>query len=779
MANERLLVLEDHGELREQTRHILTDAGYRVQVAATHAEAIDLARREPFDLLVADILLPDGSGIDTFQQMRALCPGLAGIVITGYSTWETAMNALRVGFCGFIVKPFVPEQLIATVVSALEQESLRRENARLSALVPLYELSRAFVGTVELDELLQQIIAIVQQETSADSVSLLLFDDDHRALRISAAVGLPAGIADIVDLQNTVAGRVAARGEPVIIAENVPLDPEIRKAMRERSDISSAMSLPLIARGQVIGVLNASRHCGGQSFSHGHLGLATVLASQAAISIDNARLFQQLKRLSEISQTLASAMDLDEAIATIVAAPQRLVRAHGAVLWLLEDETLRLVKAEGLEGIPVPPLAHASVRAQFSADNGGGWATLPLQHSEKTIGALMVRFNTNQPRDERLGVLKTFALAAGAVLESHRLRAREANAFRELDRAVRADLSIRQMLEHMLDQMLRACQAEGGAVFLWDAEHDRLEPWITTGMEARADWARTIIREGRAGIVTDQRDTNAAAMGAPMRVGSRVEGAIILARSMRLGSFHARQLDLLSTLTSSAALIVRNTQLYARSEEAAIAEERTRIAREIHDGLAQDLSFLVLKASTAQKLLGRGEEKELQRELREITDQLRQDAREVRRVIFALRPLDIESLGFMPALEKFVKEFASANDIQVHFDVTGDMERLPAKVETALFRLTQEALNNVRKHARAKNAWVRLERIGEQMVTLCIQDDGRGFDVIQQLQAARTRGSVGLLQMRERTERAGGIFRVESTPGIGTKIQAELPLREL
>ncbi len=779
MPNERLLVLEDHTELREQTRQILIAAGYTVHVAATHAQALALVRRGSYDLLVADVVLPDGSGIDAFQQMQALCPDLAGIVITGYSTWETAMEALRVGFVGFIVKPFVPEQLVATVVSALEQESLRRENARLRALVPLYELSRAFVGTVELDELLEQIIAIVRQETQSDTVSLMLFDDDRRALRIAAAVGLPAGVADTRELSKTIAGRVAERGQPVILGDNVPLDPEIRQAMQQRTDISSAMSLPLTARGQVIGVLNASRRSGGQPFQHSHLELATVLASQAAISIDNARLFNQLKRLSQLSQSLASAMDLDEAMAAIVAAPQQLVRARGTALWLVEDETPRLTKYEGLEETSIPPLARVNGAVEFSADDQGGWATIPLQHGEKTLGALMVRLSARQPAEERLGLLRTFAHAAGAILESHRLRAREATAFRELDQAVRADLGIRQVLERMLGQMIRACQAEGGTVFLWDAERDRLEPWITMGMEPRTDWARTIIREARAGIMSDERDAAATAMGAPMRVGGRVEGAIVLARSRPAGSFRARELDLLSTLTSSAALIVRNTQLYARSEEAAIAEERTRIAREIHDGLAQDLALLVLKASAAQKLLDRGEEKETQRELREMTEQLRQDAREVRRVIFALRPLDIESLGFVPALEKFVTEFAAANDVQVHFEIRGELQHLPAKVETALFRLTQEALNNVRKHSRAKNAWVCLERAAGQTVTLGIEDDGRGFDMTQQLQNAQGRGSVGLLHMRERAERAGGTFAVESTPGTGTQIRVELPVREL
>ena len=190
MPHENILILEDHPELCAQIRQILENADYQVQIAATGAEAVALAREHTFDLLVADVHLPDFSGIEAFQRIRTYRPELAGIVITGYSTWEMATDALRVGFVGFLVKPFVPEQLVAAIVSALAQEKLRRENARLSALVPLYELSRSFMGTIELNELLDRIVATAQQETKAEVVSLMLLDEDRRELRIAAATGL-------------------------------------------------------------------------------------------------------------------------------------------------------------------------------------------------------------------------------------------------------------------------------------------------------------------------------------------------------------------------------------------------------------------------------------------------------------------------------------------------------------------------------------------------------------------------------------------------------------
>ncbi len=788
MPNENILVLEDHAELREEIRQILANAGYRVQVAANGTDAIAVARREPFDLLVADVVLPDVSGIETFQQMRAIQPELAGIIMTAYSTWEMAMEALHAGFVGFIVKPFVPEQLAAAVVSALEQEKLRRENVRLRALVPLYELSRAFMGTMKVRDLLDQIVAIAREETKAAVVSLMLLDDNRRELHIAAAAGLPNEVIETqkIGLGDGIAGRVAQRGEALIIGEDVPLDPEVRQGM-VRPEIVSALSLPLRSRGQVIGVLNLSRLRGDEPFKPGDLELASVLASQAAIAIDQARLVDQLKRLSDISQRLVSAADLDEASTLIVDAPMELVNARGAALWLIEDALrLTLVKSRGLENLPMPVLTREKITEEFTAESDGTWLTVPLQRGAKLFGALTVRLPSPEPPDEeRFRLLRTLAHAACAVIESHRLRAREALAFREVDRAVRADLNVRELLQRLLNQMISVCEADGGAIYSYDAESDRVEPWVQTGLAVPENFVRVLLYQDENGFLAGARgigdlpgsSDQPSVIGAPLRIGSHSGGVAVLARSPGSRGFTPQHSDLLSSLASMAVLAVRNAQLYARSEEATIAEERTRIAREMHDGILQDLSFLLLKISTAQKLLKLGEDKNLQKELREISDQLRRDADEVRRAVFALRPLDIESLGFLPALEKFVNEFGQVNNIEARLDVRGDATHLSPKMETALFRLTQEALNNVRKHARAKHTWVDLE-FTTGRVAIQVRDDGRGFEIERVLKDARARGSVGLRQMRERVERAGGTFTLEAAPGQGTRLQMALPMRE-
>ena len=779
MANERILVLEDHAPLREQLQLALTDAGFQTQSVGTSAEALARAHRETFDLLIADIFLPDGSGIEVFRQIRALTPDIAGVVITGHSTWELAVEALNAGFVGFLVKPMVTEQLVASVVNALEQEKLRRENARLRAIVPLFELSHSFMGNFPLDELLHRIVTAAQRETQAQIVSLMLLDAAGQELRIAAAVGLPETIVETerVPIGRGIAGRVAQSGEPLMLTESVPLDPAIRQWMK-KPEVLSSLSLPLRVRNRVIGVLNLSRMYGDEPFNTGDLEIATVFAGQAAMAIVQARLLDQLKALNEIMQELTSAIDLSEALAVIRQAPARLVDARETAVWLIEGSIQPTwLDAPGLKD-QVQILPREKILAQFAASEDAACVTLPLQHGDKLLGALRVRLpSPASASEEQLGALRTLAHAASGVIESLSLRAREWGAFREVDHALNADLNLQQLLNRLLNEMIGACEAEGGAIFLRDANRARVEALSAIRFAGSDALAQTILREGRAQMLADASAPTQSFIGAPMMVGGHVDGAIVLVRSAQGGGFTRRHLEWLATLASTAALAVRNAQLYARSEEAAIIEERMRIAREIHDGLAQDLTYLVLKISVAQKLASQGKEKEVRKELDEISSQLRHDLRDVRHTIFALRPLDIETEGFLPALTKFTKEFGQSNEIELQLSVQGDASHLSPKMETALFRLTQEALNNVRKHARAKHVWIELTFDDHQAATLRVRDDGAGFDLEKAAQAARARGSVGLLQMRERAERAGGRFSIETAPGKGTQIEVELPAR--
>ncbi len=214
-----------------------------------------------------------------------------------------------------------------------------------------------------------------------------------------------------------------------------------------------------------------------------------------------------------------------------------------------------------------------------------------------------------------------------------------------------------------------------------------------------------------------------------------------------------------------------------RSEEEAIAEERRRIAREIHDGLAQDLASLRMRARLWHQLVDEAPQ-QMHAEIDALRGLLRQNIREVRRAIFALRPLALDELGFWPALHRFLDEFGEQNQLHVSLEARGIDEALPAltpHLELVLFRIIQETLNNVAKHAQATTVWVELNVEETGSVCLTVRDDGVGFDPAILDQAIRS-GHVGLKQMRERVAVLKGTFTLSSKPGHGTEICITLPL---
>lgn len=792
MPTERILILDDNEALCLETARTLADAGYFVESVATARDAVTLARRQPFELLLADIYLPDENGIEAFQHIRQILPEIAGIAMTGYSSWEVSMEAIRVGFAGFLVKPFPAEQLISSVVAALEQERLRHENARLRALVPLYELSRSFMGATDLSEVLHQVVTTLRAETRAEIASLMLLDQDHTELTIAAADGLPP---EIIESQRraigtSIAGLVADRGEAILIADNVPLDSQAQSSLAQ-PQLGSALSLPLRARGEVIGVLNLSRLRGIAPFTHADLELASVLAGQAAVAIDQARLIDVMRNMSETSQLLAGAFDLDAAAMIVLEAASKLAGAKRAALWLVEElsSQLTLLKSIGFtreqERFLKPPAFVSPadpINAHQREQQGVLW--LPLLRGERKFGLLELHLPSNKPiRPDRLGVLKTLAHTAAAVIESHRLRAREAIAFREIDLTLRGESNLQLVLERLLRQIAEACGAQNGALFIRGKASGESTAWVELGQGAPAEVAREAIGANHAILKSHLGDTspldlkhgNSSILAAPLTVGTRVEGAIVLTHRDPL-MFGQRHLNLLTVLSSSAALIVRNAQLYAWSEEKVISEERARMAREIHDGLAQDINFMLMRVQTLQTAARLGKDIDFDKELEQLNQTLRRDVREIRQTIFALRPVEIETLGFVPAIRKFVQDFQMANDSKIHLDIQGDAGLLAPKSQSALYRLAQEALNNVRKHAQASNVWLNLGVEGKWAI-LDVRDDGHGFDMMKALDAARGRGSVGILQMRERTERAGGTFEIETGIGKGTTIRVRLPVR--
>jgi two-component system sensor histidine kinase DegS len=205
-----------------------------------------------------------------------------------------------------------------------------------------------------------------------------------------------------------------------------------------------------------------------------------------------------------------------------------------------------------------------------------------------------------------------------------------------------------------------------------------------------------------------------------------------------------------------------------------IEEERMRIARDMHDGPAQSMANLVLQAEILERLLDRNP-KQLVTELAEFKNSVRNALEETRQLIFDLRPMTLDDLGLIPTLRKFVKEYGDRYGLATRFNVVGQERRLQGNTEGVLFRIIQEALTNVHKHARAKTAEVTMN-LQPARVVVVVKDDGQGFDVARTEANLHKNKNLGLLSMRERAELEKGSLEIRSQPGRGTEVKVEIPL---
>jgi signal transduction histidine kinase len=210
-------------------------------------------------------------------------------------------------------------------------------------------------------------------------------------------------------------------------------------------------------------------------------------------------------------------------------------------------------------------------------------------------------------------------------------------------------------------------------------------------------------------------------------------------------------------------------QLLTQAREAGAGDERQRIAREIHDTLAQGLTGIITQLEVAQQTAN---DAERERRINNATGLARDSLAEARRSVQALRPKALEDSRLPDALAEEAARWSVTSGVTAEVRTTGDAHVLHPEVEVTLLRVAQEALANVAKHAAASRAWITLSYMGD-VVTLDVRDDGAGFDPA--LAPDSDTGGFGLIAMRQRVQRLAGQLEIESEPGAGTVVSASLP----
>lgn len=238
--------------------------------------------------------------------------------------------------------------------------------------------------------------------------------------------------------------------------------------------------------------------------------------------------------------------------------------------------------------------------------------------------------------------------------------------------------------------------------------------------------------------------------------------------------FAEEDISLFTTFTNIAAIAIENARLYKRSQEAAILEERNRLAREIHDNLAQGLTAIVLQLEIVDILLKKDPSR-IHAEIEKAKIQARRNLQEARRSVWDLRAGATETLSIPDMIKLEIDRFKLISDIEVHFKQHGKASPILGEANTHIFRVFQESINNVYHHAQARNVWINLE-FSPELLTLSIQDDGIGLKSIEGKDVDVKKG-FGLMGMHERARILKGTLSISSSEGKGTTVSLKIPMQ--
>jgi signal transduction histidine kinase len=355
------------------------------------------------------------------------------------------------------------------------------------------------------------------------------------------------------------------------------------------------------------------------------------------------------------------------------------------------------------------------------------------------------------------------------------------------------EIALDQVLEKVVEQARQLTGARYGALSVIN-EDNRIETFITSGIskDERARIGPPPVGHGLLGVVLheghrlrlteirhDARSVGFPPHHPPMRsllavpilCSGPFRGNLYLSDKEASSDFTVEDEESLVRFATTAAIAIDNAYLHRRLNSLAVSEERLRIAHEMHDGLAQVLAYVNTKAQVVREHLKRGRNDEATKHLDQLAAASREIYADVRESIIGLRSAAVPGRSAADSLREYVATWEAQNGIACRVHLDADLA-LPAGAELQVLRIVQEALANIRKHARARHADIHVEH-ADSRIRIIVQDDGVGFNPAELGRSEFPR--FGLSTMRERAESVGGLFQLDSIPGQGTKVTIEVP----
>jgi GAF domain-containing protein/HAMP domain-containing protein len=608
----------------------------------------------------------------------------------------------------------------------------------------------------------------------------------------------------------------------------------IRAVLRE--GIRSFMQLPIKVGGDVFGIFNVC-FSEPHAFGKDELRLFMALAERAARAIENAQLFvaeqrraEQFRVISEVGGRITSIQPLDELLGQmaqlirkafdyylvaigLVEGDDLVFRVGDGVIWddpQFEFRPARLkVGQEGVTGwvastgqpILVPDVSQEPRYVWLPGSETRSELAVPIKAKGEVIGVLDIESDQLDAFDgSDLLVLQSLAHQAAIAIENaglFRAEQRRAEQFRVVSEVASRTTSI-QPVDQLLDQMARLTKdafdyygvgiglVEGdevvfkaGAGAFWDVTKLHHTLRLKVGEEGLTGWVAAtgkpllvpdVSQEPRFYYVPEVSETRSE-ICVPLKSKGTVIG-VLGAQSDRLSGFDESDLAVLQAVADQAAIAIENARLYEQAQQLAVVEERSRLARDLHDAVTQTLFSASLIAETLPTLWERDQE-EGQQLLRELRQLSRGALAEMRTLLLELRPSALAESSLDDLLRQLGEAVTGRTGVPVTIDVRGQC-RPPSDIHVSLYRIAQEALNNIMKHASASHVTVSLEcdgsstghgGRGEQRLRLCVSDNGCGFDP-----SDVPPDRLGLGIIRERAQGIGAALDIQSKHGSGTRI---------
>jgi signal transduction histidine kinase len=689
---------------------------------------------------------------------------------------------------------------------AQSHRELRRRDA-------LRRVVASISSELDLDSLFGRVIAEAVALLEADSGVISLIAPDGTA-RVRAVHNLPSYVVGtVIPPGDGITGKVLEVREAIVVEQ---YKRDLPRPLLEAPHVDAGVAVPVWWQDRLIGVFGVLTSDRSRVFNAQDREIMELLAGHVAIALENARLYREVRdRLAEVTGLQAASTALGEELhperALRVLAEQALSLSGAATVSIeLLSPGGRELEVQVAVGENAVELAAMRVAVDGSVA-GTAVATgqpqvapsqlvLPLRARGRTLGTLTAY--TRGPDamlTPQVDLLATFASQAAISLDNAQLyaeltsRLEEMVGLQRLGTLLLEEHDFDRVLHSICRQLQRLTDAGGVGIALLEEDPRFLEMRTVVGPSADAllglriptdgSFAAEALRTNRPQRSNDAQNdprgykhslvlgNTRTILSVPMKTRQRTVGVLSVYNKEGEGGFSDRDAELATFFANQAAAAIENARLYEQSREYAVVEERNRLARDLHDSVTQSLFSVTLLSEAALNLLERDPAKA--RERVERANELAQGAlAEMRALIFQLRPMTLQEEGLLSALKKHLNAVHSRDNRHVSLIVTGSARRLPAPVEDATFRIVQEALNNVIKHAGdGSTARVELD-FGEDMLRVAVADDGAGFDT----SAPRVAGKFGMSSMQERAAQVGGRLHVDSTPGQGTTVRADLLL---